>query len=252
MRDVSSFLPARLENHILVAAHHAREEYFPKQTRDVPEWDMVLGVYRFLSDSKPMPSQELRSILIDHRTVATPEFKFHLKLGIEQGAEREKAFTGNKEFSMDKLAAMVSHITSRGLTISRAKLETILYYSDLVSYVIFSASISGSKYIRHRFRPGMNDFDSRIEHLISSGVVSIHNHEALNESIVAGDKVLIGELSMLEIVTIHWVLNQMGEMSEREVIKYAEGEHAHRFTRIDAFIAYEYGRLLKNLPESLN
>ena len=57
---------------------------------------------------------------------------------------------------------------------------------------------------------------------------------------------------MLEIVTIHWVVTQLGEMSERESIKYSETELAHRFTRRDSFIAYEYGRLLKNLPETLN
>ena len=245
-------VPTRLENHILVTAHHAREKYFPEKTRDVPEWDLVLGVYSFLSDSKPMPSHELRAVLTDSRTVEAPEFESHLKLATGQDVEREKAFTGNKEFSIQKLVAMVTHITSRGLTISKAKLEAILYYSDLVSYVVFSNSISGSKYIRHRFRAGMEYFDSRIEHLVSTGVVSIHDRETRYENIVASDTNRIGDLSMLEIVTIHWVLKQIGEMSEREIIKYAESEHAHRFTRVDGLIAYEYGRLLKNLPESLN
>lgn len=245
-------VPGRLANHVLVTAHHAREQYYSKSDPAIPDWDIVLGVFRFIEFQRMTPCLRLRSILTDTATVKLPEFATALSIDRDRISATEAAFTGNKEFSMNKLAAMVTYVATRGIRVSRAKLETIVYYSDMVSYVLYSSSISGSKYVRHRRLPGMENFGKRVDRLVSDGTIRIDDHETHDENIVASDLSKIGDLTMLEIVTIQWVLNQLGELSEREVIKYSENEHAHRFTRRDGFIAYEYGKLLKNLPESLN
>ena len=245
-------VPDRFANHVLVTAHHAREHYFAESDFSVPEWDLVLGVFRFIEFQRTTPCVRLRSLLTDTKTVTLPEFASALRLDRDRSSAAETAFTGNREFSMDRFAAMVSHVTSCGLQISRPKLETILYYSDMVNYVLYSVSISGSKYVRHRFRPGMEDLNSRIAELVSTGTIRIDHCETHDENIVASDRTRIGDLSMLEIVSIHWVLKQMGKLTEEEVLKYIDGEHSHRFTRLGEFIAYEYGRLIRNLPETLN
>lgn len=248
MRIGSTVVPDRLENHILVTAHHAREHYFNRDLSGLAESDLILGVFRFLEGKPVTSSPEWRLLLTDKKTVELPEFERCLPRLENREALGEKAFSGNREFSSEKLEAMTACIASRGYSISASKLETLLYYSDLVHYILYGHSISGSKYIRHRVRPAMERFNDRLADLVAGGIVRACESEG---TIAATDATMIGRLSMLEIVSVHWVLSKLGEMSEKEVLKYAESENAHRFTRRGGYIAYEYGRLLKNLPASL-
>ena len=59
----------------------------------------------------------------------------------------------------------------------------------------------------------------------------------------------IEELSLLEIVTLHWIHANFNTMSVAEINKHSQLETAHSFTPQDEYIAYEYSRLLKKLPE---
>src|SRR5688572_18687584 len=74
MRIGSTLVPDRLENHILVTAHLARERYFQRNSALFPEWKIVLGVFRFLEGRSVTPSTEWRSFLTDKKTVELPEF----------------------------------------------------------------------------------------------------------------------------------------------------------------------------------
>jgi len=248
--------PDSLDNQTLLAARMVRDHYCPKPKRNLSDWVIVLAVRKVLSKLPHASPEELFEHLIEQ-----PRIKVHMSryivssLVAEATAKRSASkssevsvFTGAKKFSFEKIAAMTAYITSNGQRTCRTKLDKLLFYCDLVNYFLHGQSISGAKYVRLMGGPGTDRYESILKTLQFSGVVKIENDPESDENIVARDETIAGNLSILEAMTMHWVLKNMGAMSASEICRHAYEESAYRFTTPGAYIAYEYAELLQNLP----
>lgn len=253
--NVTEALESR-DNQILLAARMVREHYYPKRRKNLPDWILVLAV-RDMLDMLPNASpEELFEYLI-----AQPRIKAHMSrymaasLVAEATAERTNkdsaevsVYTGARKFSFEKIAAMTAYITSNGQKTSRIKLDKLLFYCDFVSYFLHGHSISGAKYVRHSQGPEIDQYESILKTLRFSGVIKIENESDIGENIVAHDQTMVGNLSIVETITMYWVLTNIGAMSSAEISRYSNNESAYRFTRQGEYIAYEYAGLLQKLP----
>jgi len=245
----------RFENRVLMTARQAHESYFPARNNNFPEWLLIFAVLKYMDSHIESPHRDIEGLLTDPSIVENREFEKHLSRSIASGQLKDltteaSAYTGEREFSSEKLAAMVTYLTSRGQTICRSKLKKLLFFCDFTNYCLFSGSISGANYIRDRFAPEFEHFDERFASLVSDGVVRVENPRTRDENVVASDPSIIGALTMLEIVTIHWVFGNFASLSCRAMKDRVKSEHVYRFTPRDKYVAYEYAGLLKETPSA--
>lgn len=245
----------RFENRVLMTARQAHESYFPARKNNFPEWLLIFAVLKYLDSQTASPRGEIDGLLTDPSIVENREFEKYLNRSIASGqlkglAVEASAYTGEREFSSEKLAAMVTYLTSRGQTICRSKLKKLLFFCDFTNYCLFSHSISGAGYVRDRFAPEFEDFDARFARLVSDGVVRIENERTRDENVIACDSSIIGTLTMLEIVTTHWVFGNFASLSCEAMKDRVKSEHVYRFTPRDRYVAYEYAGLLKETPRA--
>lgn len=238
-----------------MTARHAYESYFPARKESFPEWLLIFAVLKYMDAQLASPQSEIDGLLTDPSIVENREFEKYLNRSIASGRVSELtaeagAYTGEREFSVEKLAAMVTYLTSRGQTICRSKLKKLLFFCDFTNYCLFSNSISGAGYIRDRFAPEFEHFDERFARLVSDGVVRIENPRTREENVIASDPSIIGVLTMLEIVTIHWVFGNFASLSCQAMKDRVKSEHVYRFTPRDKYVAYEYAGLLKETPRA--
>jgi hypothetical protein len=238
-----------------MTARYAHESYFPARKDNFPEWLLIFAVLKYMDSQLASPHSDANGLLTDPSIVENREFEKYLNRSIASGEVKgltadPSAYTGEREFSAEKLAAMVTYLTSRGQTICRSKLKKLLFFCDFTNYCLFSHSISGAGYVRDRFAPEFEHFDERFERLVSDGVVRIENPCSREENVIASDSSLIGTLTMLEIVTVHWVFGNFASLSCRAMKDRVKSEHVYRFTPRDKYVAYEYAGLLKETPRA--
>jgi len=256
MSFASSLAVGSNENQVMLTARRARERYFPTRKNDFPEWLLIFTVLQYADSRCQISKSDLNELLADPSTIEDWEFQEFLNSSIWQARPISidgdpDIYTGDREFSMEKLTAMVTYLSSRGRRLCRAKLEKLLFYADFTNYHLYAHSISGARYVRHRFGPDFEDFEDKLRTMESSGIVQIRCASTPFESITAIDGATIGRLTMVEIVTIEFVLQKFGSLTMLEMNYFLDRESAYRFTRLDQPIAYEYARLMKDIPKCL-
>jgi len=250
--------PAResRDNQILLTARMLRDHYQPKRKKNLPDWILVLAVRDMLTILPGASPEELCDYLVARPRVAAHVSRFMAASLIAEATERSRTrsheisvYTGARKFSFEKIAAMVTYITGKGQVTSRLKLNKLLFYGDFVNYFLHGRSISGAKYLRDTNGPETDRFDSILTALRYSGVVKVKEDDQGEEIIVPSDHGKAVNLSIIETVTMYWVLKNIGPLSPSEVCRYSQSESVHRFTRQGDYIAYEYAGLLQDLPE---
>src|SRR5829696_3631799 len=69
----------------------------------------------------------------------------HSPAGVTSESELT-VFSGYRAFSLEKMAAMVSYLSSRTSDLYKTKLNKLLFYVDFSHYYLSGTSISGSRY----------------------------------------------------------------------------------------------------------
>lgn len=244
----------RYENQVLLGARMVREYYYPDRQKNLPDWILIFAIRDLLKMRSETSPEELFELLIVQSKVKTQgQLSRYLAASITANAKaadpaEASVYTGSRKFSFAKLSAMAAYITLHGKKVCRTKLNKLLFYSDFVNYFLHGHSISGSRYVRHRFGPALDRYESMVSTLKYTGVIRVKNESGSEESIVARDKSLVETLSIQEMVTIQWVLANLRSMTASEISQYSRRESAYRFTRQDDYIAYEYARILRKLP----
>jgi len=246
----------RNENQILLVARMTRDHYYPGRDRNFPDWILVFAVLRLLEIDASASPERLVDILKDPSQIESPELRRFLHASIAAGRSRDLArrnddgsvFSGGRKFSLEKASGMSAYLASRCPDVSRAKLNQLLFYTDFVNYFLYGESISGAPYVRHRFGPVFEGFDKTFDEMLSAGTIAIEFPAAGDVQVLAADGSIIEQLSMLEIATLSWVVENFGRMSEPEIREFLYRECAYRFTRRGDYIAYEYAHLFQRLP----
>ena len=256
---VSKTTNISIENRVLVTARLVREHYFPGSEKYSADWILIPAI-RDLMKLRPSASpQELCHQLVAPSSIQPPglmsryviaSLTAELKVPDDptRGDLDVNVFNGGRKFSFARVSAMASFFASRE-HVCKTKLNQLFFYSDFVNYVSFGRSISGARYVRHQGGPLLEKFNSILKTLIYTGVLTVKERPGDLNELALGNEHSIEELSLLEIVTLHWIHANFNTMSVAEINKHSQLETAHSFTPQDEYIAYEYSRLLKKLPE---
>lgn len=249
------------ENQILLAARMVREHYFADRKKDRPDWILIIAIQELLARFRLTRIEDLIDLLINRSTIKT---EGHLSRYVAASVTADAAltrgktsnsfgasvFTGGRTFSFIKLSAMTAFITLHADRVCKQKLNHLLFYGDFVGFFLYGRSISGARYVRRPSAPALYEYERLLKALLYSGVVRFNEGGVhANDPMIVRDRMILGELTIQEIVTMNWVLANFGSMNGTEIGQYVHREIAHRFTRQDGFIAYEYSKLLQKLPD---
>lgn len=169
---------------------------------------------------------------------------------VAHDAEAINVFNGNRIFSPDKMAAVVSYFAANAASVYKTKLNKLLFYADFINYYLHGNSISGSRYVHLPYGPVPDGYEDTLETLQHYGVVDISEQNSA-ELISSGDNSAVDFLSPEERKTVEWVTNAYGSMSASQLTELSHREKAYRNTRTGEEIAYEYAKFFEKLPPKL-
>ncbi|HEX6125014.1 MAG TPA: Panacea domain-containing protein [Pyrinomonadaceae bacterium] len=192
-----------------------------------PSWDDARDFARMLDDAKRTSEKVLDF------AQARPELA--------------NTFNGNRAFSIDKMAAMISYMAERSSDLYKTKLNKLLFYADFVNYYLHGNSISGSRYVHLPYGPVPDGYEETLEALNHYGIIQISKHGSA-DAVGVGDTRTNDLLSEPERQAINWVLETYGSMSAGEISDISHQEKAYRNTRTGEEIAYEYAKFFVKLP----
>ncbi len=157
------------------------------------------------------------------------------------------AFSGNRAFSPDKMAALVSYIAGRSSELYKTKLNKLLFYADFVNFYLLGRSITGSRYVHLPYGPVPDAYEETLETLNHYGVIEMSKLGSA-DLVGAGDSRAAELLTEPEQQAVDWVLATYGTMSAGEISEVSHKEKAYRNTRMGEEIAYEYAKFFVKLP----
>ena len=248
------------ENRVLVTARLVREYYFPAIEKHAPDWILIPAIRELMKLQPDATPEGLFEQLVRPPAAGSPGLLSRYRiaslaagLGATDDAGRDSAeiniFSGGRQFSFTRLSAMASFFAGRG-QVCKTKLNHLLFYSDFVNYVSFGRSISGARYVRQQGGPVLDQYDTLLKTMVYTGVVRLQAAEADSESeLVVVHEPSIESFTLLEVVTLYWVHANFNTMTVSDISEYSQHESVYRFTQQNNYIAYEYSRLLKKLPE---
>jgi len=169
---------------------------------------------------------------------------------VPDGAEIEAGltiFNGYRNFSLEKMAAMVSYLAGRTTDLYKTKLNKLLFYADFVNYYMHGSSISGSRYVHLPYGPVPDGYEETLETLNHYGVIDVSRQNSA-EVVRTGDNAANDFLSQNELQSMDWVLKSYGKMSASQLTEVSHRERAYKDTKSGEEIAYEYAKFLAKLP----
>lgn len=162
--------------------------------------------------------------------------------------ENATVFTGNRVFSLEKMAAMISHIASATSDLYKTKLNKLLFYADFINYHSYGHSISGSRYVHLPYGPVPDGYEETLDTLNHYGVIDVLKQNSA-DLVRRGDNKADQFLTSEERATLDWVLTKYGSMSASQLTEISHREKAYKNTKTGEEIAYEYAKFFENLPE---
>ena len=256
--DVTVTVPAE---QISRTALRMQEFYSKEYGEELPEWMIVDALAAWLEHRFEAVTEDLEIVLASPGRNETNEFRRYLEESMQsvrmeahaeavaQISREEAVFSGNRIFSIEKLAAMAAYISSRGKDIYKTKLNKLLFYSDFVNFYLNGTSISGARYVHLPYGPVPDRYESVLQNLALTGMVEIIKGPGY-DVIRAKDEPITAVLNNKERETIDWVLDNFGQMSASDISEYSHREKAYRFTKSGEYIAYEYAKFFHKLPET--
>lgn len=163
-------------------------------------------------------------------------------------AEAATVFTGNRTFSLEKMAAMISYLAASTSDLYKTKLNKLLFYADFVNYHLHGNSISGSRYVHLPYGPVPDGYEETLDTLNHYGVIDVLKQNSA-DLIQLGDNSAKQFLTAEETATLDWVLAKYGSMSASQLTEISHREKAYKNTKTGEEIAYEYAKFFENLPE---
>lgn len=200
--------------------------------------DLVLeGLRETFTSPQNAEFRELAKVLSRRAPVTVPEIT-------EAEIAAEGVFSGMRDFSGEKYAAMMEYFLSKGRFIYKTSLNKLLFYSDMTAYYLNGRGISGAVYINRPFGPVADPAEDILQGLIRSGRVTLAER---TKHLVARNA-SPEKLTKDEIAVLDWVMDTYGEMGAREISDLSHSERAYKDTKPNEPIAYKYAEFLRTLP----
>src|SRR6476661_8096856 len=249
-------IPEGSENQILLAARVVRDHYFPNRSRNFPDWILVFAILEILEARPDATVEDIFQMMTAPAIVESCDLRRGIHVAIaecrshkaEHGWDEPSVFNGARRTEFEKLGAMTAYLSERDSKLCRQKLGKLLFYADFAHYYLHQVSISGAKYVRLCQGPLQEFYDRAFDSMVSKGIIGLNKTENKEQIIRLSDSVL-ENLTITEITALHWAQSTFAKMPCRDISEHARHESAHRFTRRGDYIAYEYSRLFKSLPQ---
>jgi uncharacterized phage-associated protein len=183
--------------------------------------------------------------LLDQRALEDEAETVVEKVFLAEEYRDESVFTGNRQFSKTKMAAMIEHLTSKGNFVYKTALNKLLFYSDLTNFYLQGVGMSGAMYHNRRFGPVADPAEPLLNELIREEKVNIDPRTRTLEAATTAET---QALSDNERKVLDWVADTYGKMNASEVSEFSHNELAYKNTSPNEPIAYAYGKFFKYLP----
>ena len=250
------FIPEGIENQVLLAERGVREHYFPNRSRNFPDWILIFAILKIIEAQPNATVEDIFQMMTTPALLESSDLRREIHAAIaacrshraEHGWNEPSVFNGAKNTELEKLGAMTAYFGARGSKVCRQKLNMLLFYADFAHYYLHEVSISGAKYVRVCQGPLQEFYDRVFDSMVANGIVGLDISEGEEQVVKLSDSIL-DRLTIAEMRTLQWVLSTFGKFSCLDISEHARRESAHRFTRRGDYIAYEYARLFKNLPQ---
>jgi uncharacterized phage-associated protein len=259
-------LPLQLRTRYIAGLVENIQEHFERETgTSYSRQAIETALTRWLESRFDRMLEELGEVITSPHLTESQEFRKMLDeearadaaipaVGSDTVAHPETAtvFTGNRQFSPERLGAMIRYIVDSGYDIYKTNLNKLLFYSDLTNYYLRRQGISGATYVNLPFGPVPQNVNDVLEQLENSCTISRQplagNQNAM--MIKPGERKPHEEvLSPEEKQTIDWVLNNYGSLSSTQISELSHKERAYANTRPNEPIAYEYAKFFRKLPQ---
>lgn len=164
--------------------------------------------------------------------------------------ELHPVFVGYREFSPDRLAAMMGYLAGKGIELYKTKLNKLLFYADLSGFHLTGRGLSGAQYVNLPYGPVPDRFEEMIDHAVDKGMIEsagVTGKEPTVRVIKQGAH-LPDILDDTDRRILDWITETYGYLSTAEITDLSHEEKAYKNTRGGERIAYAYAKFLKHLP----
>lgn len=156
---------------------------------------------------------------------------------------RGSIFTGNREFSYDKLRAVIVFFATvlGARRLSKTRANKLAFYSDFYNFRLTGRSISGSSYIHLPHGPVIADYEDLLAKMDENGFLNIEDSDG-GSFISSTDGAWRDILSEEEKETCRLVLEKFGKLNAAEISDQSHSETAWKNTRTGETISYGYAQ----------
>lgn len=158
----------------------------------------------------------------------------------------ESEFTGSVDFDVRKYVSVVQHIIIKcpKESISKTKLNKLLFYSDFGHFKKYKKSITGIPYLKELYGPCPQHFQSLLEMMQAKNYISIREFKEA-EMVSVGTQKIEWNFSDSEMKTISNVTQKLGPLKGSELSELSHQEKAWSVPAHKERISYGFAGYLK-------
>lgn len=148
---------------------------------------------------------------------------------------------GFKKFDFNKFKNMVVFLIKNGKTLSKTRLNKLLFYSDFMFFSENSVSMSGATYIHDYYGPVPSDFDLLYTVLRDQNVIdSVPFEDGHGEMLLANVEFNDSYFSEQELMLLNTVSKKFKNYNAKKMTDYSHKEKAYKETESKGIISYKY------------
>jgi len=148
---------------------------------------------------------------------------------------------GFRKFNFNKFKNMVIYLIKNGATLSKTRLNKLLFYCDFIFFSENSVSISGATYIHDHYGPVPSDFELLYTALRDQNIIdSVPFSDGHGEELLTNEKFDDSYFSESELITLAAVSKKFTNYNAKKITEYSHKEKAYIETDSKSVISYEY------------
>ena len=148
---------------------------------------------------------------------------------------------GFQKFNFKKFENMVIYFIKNSYSLSKTRLNKLLFYSDFGYFKENTVSISGAPYIHDYYGPVPSDFDLLYTMLRDQNIIDfVPFSNGRGEELCTTKEVDKSVFSEDELALLDEVSNKFKDYNAKSITEYSHKEKAYRETDAKGNISYEY------------
>jgi putative zinc finger/helix-turn-helix protein, YgiT family len=148
---------------------------------------------------------------------------------------------GFKKFDFNKFKNMVIFLISHGTSLSKTRLNKLLFYCDFIFFSENAVSMSGAIYMHDHYGPVPSDFDLLYTVLRDQNVIDARPFsDGHGEELLTDESFDDNYFSKQELSTLKRVAKKFKDYNAKMITEYSHKEKAYQETESKSIISYKY------------